>query len=416
MGWKPALGEAAPGVGACGQAFLAKVTFRGNLAGDSLVQAGMMKCRTLLRLLSVALGVAATGGAALAQSDSCQRLRGQLASLGRGDGGSGAAAQRQRAEIARMTGYYQSIGCSSGASFFFSPPAECGAIAARIRSMEASYYQLAASPHSDGTALRRRQLAAAVKQACQRGDRAKLERARATSDDDGEERARKATGGKRLVCVRACDGFFFPLDNTPDGRGGADEMCKALCPGAEAAAYSMPGGDGDIDQALSMKGKPYTQLANAFKFRKSADPSCSCRKPGQSWTEALQKAEKMLDRHPDDIIVTAKKAEELSRPRIAKATSGSAKKRGKAPAETETPPEAYASHREKPGAETSKPSPAAASPTATAQTAKVSEADAAAKSEPASEAVKESAPSDPPKRKVRIVAPLLYKAPEIRTP
>src|SRR5215210_5583568 len=144
----------------------------------------MMKCRILLRLLSVALSVAATGGAALAQSESCRRLRAELASLGRGDGGAGAAAQRQRAEIGRMTGYYQSIGCSSGASFFFSPPAECGAIAARIRAMEANYYQLAGSPDSGSTALRRRQLAAAVKQACQapREERAQVERARVVDD------------------------------------------------------------------------------------------------------------------------------------------------------------------------------------------------------------------------------------------
>jgi hypothetical protein len=94
-------------------------------------------------------------------------------------------------------------------------------------------------------------------------------------------------------------------------------MCQALCPGAETAAYTIPrGADADIAQAVSLRGRPYTKLAGAFKYQKSFDPSCSCRKPGQSWAEALQKAEKMIERGPGDIIVTAKKAEELSRPKL----------------------------------------------------------------------------------------------------
>jgi hypothetical protein len=74
--------------------------------------------------------------------------------------------------------------------------------------------------------------------------------------------------------------------------------------------------DGEISQAVSMRGKAYGQLANALKYTTSVDPSCACRKPGQSWAQALARAETMLGRNRGDIVVTAAKAEELSRPAL----------------------------------------------------------------------------------------------------
>jgi hypothetical protein len=115
-------------------------------------------------------------------------------------------------------------------------------------------------------------------------------------------------------------------------------MCRALCPAAEAAAYRIPGGlDGDIADAVSLRGKPYARLANAFKYQKAVDQSCSCRAPGQSWVEALNKAERMIARGRGDIIVTAQKAEELSRPRLArKADKRLQQARRAAPPDVET--------------------------------------------------------------------------------
>jgi hypothetical protein len=266
-----------------------------------------MMMRPSLALLVVLAG----SGAAGAQTSECQRYRAELASLGR-TASAGPALQQQRHEIGRLSAYYQSIGCGGGQFLFFSPPPECGAIAQRINTMQASFARMAASPEFYGSESRRRQLRAAVQAACN------PEEAAVRRDDD-DDRPRRLGGG-RLVCVRACDGSFFPLNNLPDsGRSGADEMCKALCPGAETAAYSMPSdADADIGQAVSLRGKRYTKLAAAFKFRTSFDPTCSCRKEGQSWAEALQKAERMIDRGRNDIIVTATKAEELSRPKLAR--------------------------------------------------------------------------------------------------
>jgi hypothetical protein len=196
--------------------------------------------------------------------------------------------------------------------------------------MQANYGRLASQ--SDDAGARRRQLMAAIQQACQPQREARLEvqpprepaekpapeRPRRANIDEDESRPKRNLGGGRLVCVRACDGFFFPLSNVPDRRSGADQMCQALCPGAETAAYSMPSGEEtELDRAVSLKGKPYARLAAAFKFQKGVDPSCSCKKEGQTWAQALARAETMLGRRLGDIIVTAQRAEELSRPKIA---------------------------------------------------------------------------------------------------
>lgn len=307
--------------------------------------------RTLPRSVVVLIGIAMSGSA-LAQSGACQRYRAELASLGSGGGGGGfaAAAQRQRYEIARLAGYRQSLGCDRGGFFLFGePPAECAAIGQRIRLMQATYNQLAARSDAGASPARRNQLVAAVREACRPQVAAVQEPSRSAEKlyaerrrQDAERRAqakseggdrKAATGGGRTVCVRTCDGSFFPLENSPEGRDSADQMCKALCPGAETAAYSMPS-DGEIEQAVSLaKRKPYVQLAAAFKFQKSVDASCACRKEGETWAQSLQRAEKMIARR-GDIIVTAKKAEELSRPKSIRVASRKATLAEPGPRET----------------------------------------------------------------------------------
>ncbi len=134
-------------------------------------------------------------------------------------------------------------------------------------------------------------------------------------------------GGGRLVCVKTCDGSFFPLSAPPGGRQGADEMCQALCPGTETLAFSYPGGDEGLSRAVSVSGnKPYTSFQNAFKFRKAFDESCACKKPNESWAVILRRAEGMLEQRKGDMIVTAEKAEELSRPKVVQARKAAEKK------------------------------------------------------------------------------------------
>jgi hypothetical protein len=257
----------------------------------------MTRYRARAFLIALA-GLIASAGVAVAQSDVCRSYRAELAAMGRGGSSHYAGlAQRQRAEIDRMQAYRRSMSCSG---FFQSW--ECRAAADRIQVMVSNYHSLVAQAQSGGGGERRAQLQAAVDHYC----------GGAVAEE--ERRPRKVSGAK-LVCVRACDGSFFPLSNKPNGGGSPDEMCQALCPGAETAAYHLPG-DSELDRAVSTSGEPYTALANAFRFTKAADKSCSCRKQGESWQAALQRAEEMIDTKRGDIIVTAAKAEELSRPKV----------------------------------------------------------------------------------------------------
>jgi hypothetical protein len=298
-----------------------------------------MSASPILRFLVAAAAFLALSEAALAQSPSCQRYRAELAALERGGGRQlSAAAERQRAEIGRLSTYYRSIGCGERGPFgglFGGPPAECGSIAQRIRQMEASYASLLAQPDEFGNVdERRRQLMAAVQQTCNveqqeasaprsfleslfgppRGtSRAPEPQGMPMDPDVGSETL--ALGGRRLVCVRSCDGYFFPLVN--GSRETADDLCQALCPGAETAAFATPGSDDAIRRAISLHGKPYATLPNAFKYQKSFDESCSCKKEAESWAQVLRRAESMIDQRRGDIIVTAQKSDEMARPKAA---------------------------------------------------------------------------------------------------
>jgi hypothetical protein len=135
-----------------------------------------------------------------------------------------------------------------------------------------------------------------------------------------EERPRRPTseprsaalGSSPFVCVRSCDGGFFPVPYVGD-RDSLAKVCRALCPNAETQLYFMPF-DGTIEDSVSISGLPYASLPKAGKFEQALDQNCSCRRKDQSWAEALAGAEAKAQRHPGDVLVTPEIAEQMSRP------------------------------------------------------------------------------------------------------
>ena len=126
-------------------------------------------------------------------------------------------------------------------------------------------------------------------------------------------------GGSQAICVRSCDGGFFPLNYS--ARGGnletLGELCSALCPNAEVSLFTR-NPDNDVGTAVGADGTPYRDLQNAFKFQKTFDPSCTCKAKGESWVQALSQsdAERVLGQErKGDIIVTPEKSLEMSRPK-----------------------------------------------------------------------------------------------------
>ena len=252
--------------------------------------------RLLAALIALVLGTAPSLPAR-ADPYACQRYKAELAGLN--DGGS--TQRALRTEIGRLQAYYRTLNCEGGQFLFFDTrPPQCGAVEQRIKALNAGY----GAENGEVVAARRRQLIAAVGLAC--ADERPV---------DGQPVPQTARGGAQVICVRACDGAYFPMNNLPDGRGGADELCRALCPGAEAAAYSMPNGDDALRYAATIRGnRAYAALPNAFKFRKNFEPGCSCKPEGKTWAQSLAKAESMLFRQKGDIFVTPLQAERLSRP------------------------------------------------------------------------------------------------------
>jgi hypothetical protein len=123
-------------------------------------------------------------------------------------------------------------------------------------------------------------------------------------------------GSYRTVCVRTCDGFYYPISYaTNAARFAEDEKtCRASCPAAEVQLYSSPTG-GSINDAVSVNAQqPYTALPNAFRYRTSLDQACSCRHPGESWSQALKSIDDPTVEQ-GDIVVNDQKARQLSAPR-----------------------------------------------------------------------------------------------------
>ncbi len=135
---------------------------------------------------------------------------------------------------------------------------------------------------------------------------------------------RQLLGGSMSVCVRTCDGSFFPLPYSGASGATLGEVCQALCPNAAVELYTMPFG-GTIDEAASLTGERYAALPNAFKFQQTYDPACSCRRPGQSWAEALAAAERRFGHHTHDILVTVEASAEMSRPKLGPAAQATAR-------------------------------------------------------------------------------------------
>jgi hypothetical protein len=295
----------------------------------------------------LSLFAAPTGGDwAFAQSAECQQLRAQIAAVGqsRQSASYDAAAQKQRAEIERTAAYARQIGCDRQKFLFFGsdPPPQCPGIDAQIARMQANLAQLQAHGSAGGPRAelvaryqsecanpdaRPRSLLEALFSGRSRDDSSRPEPVDPTISPDpdlnpSQPEDEKAVGeggeahaGSKEVCVRTCDGYFFPISYSGSGGHSGDlaDMCKALCPNAEVALYSYSPA-GDISQAVGADGTHYADLANALKYRKSVDSSCTCRRRGQSWAQALADAETLLGEHKNDIIVTPEKSEELSRP------------------------------------------------------------------------------------------------------
>ncbi len=333
------------------------------------------------------------------RNPACLRLESQLSAVERGTSDPGTAAQikryedaanKQQSELDRVIAQSRRIGCEGSGFFslFGGQPAQCGQVNTQIQQMRANLDTILGDLErlqggtADREGQRRAILAALGQNDCgpqYRSASANQPRGffdsifgpgSITSPQDDYQ-----SSGYRTLCVRTCDGFYFPISysTTPSRFAEDEKVCQRMCPAAEVALYTHRNPGEEMAQAVSTSGRLYTELPTAFRYRQEVNSACSCRRAGQSWADALKHLDdNTLER--GDIVVTDERAKQLSQPK----------------------PDPQAKPQQKIDPATGKPVPQAAPPAA---------APAAAASAPPDDKAAESAPG---KRKIRTVGPTFY--------
>lgn len=83
----------------------------------------------------------------------------------------------------------------------------------------------------------------------------------------------------RTLCVRLCDGYYFPVSfsTLPSHFQQDANVCQSKCAApVELYYYQNPGATVDQSVALNTQ-EPYTSLKTAFRYRKQLVPGCSCK-------------------------------------------------------------------------------------------------------------------------------------------
>jgi hypothetical protein len=308
-------------------------------------------------------------------SQACVRLEASLAQLDTASGGGSAnpetvrryeeAIQRQRFELDQSIVQGKRLGCDTGGGFFIfgSPrPPQCDSLNTQIGRMRDNLERMVSELgklRGGGTDmnrdLQRRQI---ISQLAQNNCGPQYRQATAPQPQRPRGLLEALFGGMReestidqapldmpggntyrTLCVRTCDGFFFPISfATVPGRFHDDaQTCQRLCPAAETMLFTHRNPGEEIDQAVSLNGDPYTSMPNAFKYRQAFSNQCSCRGTGQSWAEALG-VDETLQR--GDIVVTEQRAKQMSQARPLPGQKGAAPAvKGAAPATANVPGE-----------------------------------------------------------------------------
>jgi hypothetical protein len=286
----------------------------------------------------------------------CPRLEAQLAMIDRGGGDPAKdeqirryqdSAAKQQAELDRVTSQARRLGCDSSGFFslFNGQNAQCGPVNNQIQQMRANLDQITTNLErlrsgglggSDRENQRHSVLLALAQNNCgpqyanalqqQQGGPGNFLNNLFGNNNNSPGAPPLDTGPQsgtyRTVCVRTCDGGYFPISfATVPARFPDDEKtCKALCPATEANLYAYRNPGEDMNQAVSVSGQPYASSPNAFRFRQEFNPTCSCRAAGQTWADALKSIDdKAAAEQQGDIIVTEEGAKKMSRPQQAKA-------------------------------------------------------------------------------------------------
>lgn len=273
--------------------------------------------RGLARLAAVTLSVS-TAGSSLAASPQCRQLEAELARLSRSSGdvtlsdafAEAAEAQRDQIDLARARS--SEFGCGravSGAMI-----AECAKLNAKIAEMEDNLGSLNRGQTGKNAQRERIRILDALElSGCndqEPGDEGSVATAPAAEAPDAQPNGTiirggssqnlvpndsysqhiviepefgQATGDYRTLCVRTCDGYFFPMSNAASLSDFQRDQksCEAGCPGTEIELfYHLSVGETQDNMVSARTGQPYNKLPTAFRFKRVDLPrqtACGCK-------------------------------------------------------------------------------------------------------------------------------------------
>jgi hypothetical protein len=180
----------------------------------------------------------------------------------------------------------RAAGCT-GLAGLFKPRAVCAGVTAQVKVLEAQLRQ-----------VRRQQMpqrAPAPVFGTPFGERVML-------PDCGRPAYRSA----RVVCVRLCDGYYFPVNHSIKQKNLAkdEEKCLAQYPEGQAALYIDRSGGENIAGMVSMDGKlKYGDQPFAFAFQQRFDPACP--RPGAHLADAARAAATETATHSAGLVRAA---------------------------------------------------------------------------------------------------------------
>lgn len=267
-------------------------------------------------LLAIATGLPLLLSGGTAAANVCERLQAELANLPKvvvdttsARKYAGAIA-RQNIQLRKARSDQRRLGCSGGSIIVVggANAEACGMLSSVIGKMERNLEildkkrrEFAGGASSQGK--RNRLTALLESNGC--GDEAKVMPIAATETlrtldekrtlplgtaPDGSERLQlRSLGGSnghgnlRTVCVRTCDGGFFPISSgaTPLDFRRDQKVCAMMCPETETELFyqSMTSGQETEQMTSTVTGRPYYEMPNAFSYRTrdlSKPGACGC--------------------------------------------------------------------------------------------------------------------------------------------
>lgn len=100
-------------------------------------------------------------------------------------------------------------------------------------------------------------------------------------NDGGRIRYSAPPGRYRTLCVRTCDGYYFPVSgaSSPSDFDRDQANCQSSCPGTEVQIYYHRPGQESETMLSGLSGRPYADLPTAWLYKQPGTPTpagCAC--------------------------------------------------------------------------------------------------------------------------------------------